>query len=145
MKQIILLLALTLLAFNSVASEIECSSLTKDFDYYSQEEQYDHAKACRAEYVLKMKAAIKLVKKNKKTACEFSALKYEVDQFQSYVLTKLPTKKLSNDKIEDMKDFYLELYGDDQATEDCNSEQTAELFFGGYILQNTTLLKEAQV
>jgi hypothetical protein len=44
-----------------------------------------------------------------------------------------------------MKDFYLELYGDDQATVDCDSEQTAELFFGGYVLEITTLIMENQV
>ena len=145
MKQILLLLSLIIITFNSVASEISCQEVMAEFDRYTREEQQLHAKTCRNEYIVKIKNAIKMVKKNKKTACEFKVLKYELDQFQLIVLDRVPTKQLSTERIEDMKDFYLELYGDDQATVDCDSEQTAELFFGGYVLENTTLIMENQV
>jgi hypothetical protein len=145
MKQLLLLLSLIILTFNSFASEINCKEVTEYFDHYGQTEQQTHAKICHDEYILKIKDAIKLVKKNKRTACSFKELQLEIDLFKLYVLDKVATKKLSTERFEDMKDFYLELYGHDQATKDCDSEQTAEFFFDSYVLENTELLIDEQV
>ena len=144
MKQILLLLSLIIITFNSFASEINCKEFTEYFDHYAKEEQQVHAKICHDKYISEIKSAIKLIKKNKKTACSFKSLQLEIDLFKLYVLDKVATKQLSNERIDDMKDFYLELYGHDQATKDCDSEETAEFFFDSYVLENTELILEEQ-
>lgn len=132
----------TVFSQDNYLDEANCKSLIVNFDSFSEEQQVKVASICREEYVEKLKLAIKSVKKSQNSACHYLDLQAEVKMFHEYVLDRVPTKKISRDKMEDMKDFYFELYGDGHRGSECSPENTAQLFFGAYIMENIEVVDE---
>lgn len=133
---------LTTIQFSFAEDSIhtKCKSFAEEFDYLEESLQYSQAKVCKDFYLLEMKEALKEIRKNKKTACDYLELQSQVKSYQDLIKSRLDSKLPSQDVLDNMHEFYFEMYGLDQATHACDADATTSIFYDQFVLENTKIL-----
>jgi len=127
-------------AFSQEVKTVSCKNYAEEFDYLSQKEQIDTAVRCKNEYLPQIKSAILEMKKNNKTACDYKELQQEILQYQEVISRRLPSKLPEQDTLDNMQEFYLEMYGFDQATKECDERSTSQIYMDAFVLENTKIM-----
>lgn len=121
---------------------IKCKNYADEFDYLTQKEQIKTAVKCKNEYLPQIKSALTEIKKNNKTACDYKELQQEILQYQEVINRRLPSKLPEQDTLDNMHEFYLEMYGFDQATKDCDERSTSQIYMDAFVLENTEIMTD---
>lgn len=113
-----------------------CQDFLIEITILEQEQIGLTAKLCKNFYIEELKAAIELINKNEKTACDFVELKEQVALFNEIIDSYVEFEGPDKETLEQMREFYLIMYTSDNMI-DCDKSELADILVNQFKLENS--------